>query len=211
MNKKEIEQANAKKSKAKKKQEKKEFKEKLREEVKKEIEASSSSLGPSPREIENNRINGQLVKEGLCVKIMLSDGHCLYRSVSDQLHLYPDPPTSPILTFQELRQRTAKHLRENREDYAPFLGIEPYSEEFNDYCANIENEHKAEWGGQVELRALAESLQRRIFVYSADAPVLRMGEETRLAMEKPPLRLSYHKHFYALGEHYNSVVPLEDP
>jgi OTU domain-containing protein 6 len=47
------------------------------------------------------------------------------------------------------------------------------------------------------------------WVYSATAPVLKMGEE----FSEPggagggtgPLRLSYHKHYYALGEHYNSI------
>ena len=66
----------------------------------------------------------------------------------------------------------------------------------------------AEWGGQLEIRALCCCLERRILVYSADSPVLTMGEEVvGAAAEKQPLKLAYHRHYYALGEHYNSVTP----
>ena len=85
-------------------------------------------------------------------------------------------------------------------------------------------------GGQLEIQALSRALQQSIVVYSADSPVLSMGPEdqghereevgaragTGVEAEegdagrrrRPPLRVSYHKHYYALGAHYNSVVPL---
>lgn len=199
--------AEAKRAKAKKKHDKRDIKEKVREEMKKEIQASSA--GQSQRENETSIIAALLTKEGLLIKPILSDGHCLYRSISDQLHLNPRPPTSPILGFQQLRERTAAHLRAHAADYAPFLGLDADSIEFAAYCDNIVNQQLAEWGGQIEIQALCESLQRKIHVYSADAPLLRMGEDT-VASDAPPLRISYHKHYYALGEHYNSVIPVED-
>jgi len=33
----------------------------------------------------------------------------------------------------------------------------------------------------------------------------RKGDEENV--KETPLRLSFHKHYYAMGEHYNSVVP----
>jgi OTU domain-containing protein 6 len=58
-----------------------------------------------------------------------------------------------------------------------------------------------EWGGHLELRALSEGLNKCIVVYSANQPVLVLGEEG------DAIRLSYHLHYYSLGEHYNQVVP----
>ena len=72
----------------------------------------------------------------------------------------------------------------------------------------VESEDKAEWGGEVEIRAMSARLGRRIFVYDAEAPLLRMGEDSPEAMARPPLRLAYHRHYFALGEHYNSVCAL---
>ena len=42
-----------------------------------------------------------------------------------------------------------------------------------------------------------------IEVYSADQPVLKIGEDK----EGAPLRVAYFLHAYGLGEHYNAVVP----
>jgi OTU domain-containing protein 6 len=80
------------------------------------------------------------------------------------------------------------------------------------------------WGGHPELRALSATLGVPIVVYQAGAPPLEFtpaGEERRNPAADgrrggeddwrlPPgdvkLRLSFHRHYYALGEHYNSVV-----
>lgn len=57
------------------------------------------------------------------------------------------------------------------------------------------------WAGQFEIQALAQSLQRPIHIIQVGSPVLILGEE----FDQPPLLISYHKHAYALGEHYNSL------
>jgi OTU domain-containing protein 6 len=66
----------------------------------------------------------------------------------------------------------------------------------------------SEWGGHLELRALAMALARSILVYQSTSPdpLEIVGGEPTPANE--PIRLSYHKHYYALGEHYNQVVPM---
>lgn len=73
------------------------------------------------------------------------------------------------------------------------------------YCDAVESEKSAVWGGQTELSALAASLDVCIWVYEMGVPVLKMGEGE---IKGSPLRVSYHRHYYALGEHYNSVHPL---
>ena len=60
-----------------------------------------------------------------------------------------------------------------------------------------------EWGGQVELLALSSVLRRSIEVIQADGPPMVVGEH----FTGPRLLLSYHRHAYGLGEHYNSVRP----
>ena len=80
---------------------------------------------------------------------------------------------------------------------------------FERYCRSVEA--TAAWGGQLELRALAHVLRRRIVVYSAHLPTVEMGEEYRTDADAPPLRVAYHQHAYGLGEHYNSVAaPQQD-
>ena len=58
---------------------------------------------------------------------------------------------------------------------------------------------------QLELRALTEVTKRPIQVFSASAPVTEMGAQFA-GNDATPLRVSYHEQYYALGEHYNSVV-----
>jgi OTU domain-containing protein 6 len=69
----------------------------------------------------------------------------------------------------------------------------------------------SEWGGHLELRALAMALERSILVYQSNSPdpleIVGGGVPTPA---NEPIRLSYHKHYYALGEHYNQVVPMTD-
>jgi len=85
------------------------------------------------------------------------------------------------------------------------------------------------WGGHLELQALAGALKVPITVYEATAdnfvakvhhgmpflgcsPHYRTHSDfllTRLKeddCEGEPLELSYHRHMFSLGEHYNSVV-----
>ncbi len=160
-----------------------------------------------------------------------SDGHCLYRAIADQLSLILDHgdshdhhkgkkgkvPSQSLTSqappdFKELRRIAADHIRRNANEFAPFIGVLPEDEEFESYCQKVASESAAEWGGQLEIRALSECLQRPIYVYSASAPVVVMGEEHTTSIgqkgEIIPIRISYHRHLFALGEHYNSLIPL---
>ena len=49
------------------------------------------------------------------------------------------------------------------------------------------------------------ALNNAIEVYTAFAPMQSMGKGRE---DAAPLRLAFHRHYYALGQHYNSVEPL---
>lgn len=76
---------------------------------------------------------------------------------------------------------------------------------FEEYCERVVS--SADWGGQLELRALACALETPIHVFSAASDVIAMGHEFDAAGARPPLQLTYHLHYYTLGEHFNSVAP----
>ena len=72
----------------------------------------------------------------------------------------------------------------------------------------------------VKVRALSEGLKCPIVVFSAEGAPLTMGAEYAIVNgaegeqdddkgwdKKKALLLSFHRHYYALGEHYNSVLP----
>jgi hypothetical protein len=65
------------------------------------------------------------------------------------------------------------------------------------------------WGSQLEIKALVNQLRVPIHIYTSDAPVVKMGQE--FAEEEDELLVAFHKHAYALGEHYNSIVPVDAP
>lgn len=113
--------------------------------------------------------------------------------------------------FTSLRSLAAGYLRSHAEEFAPFLGMLATDSEYTIYCDKVESPSDAEWGGQVEINALCASLARKIIVISADAPALIMGEDSVESRSRHPLKIVYHRHFYALGEHYNSVAPIVKP
>ena len=197
--------------KAKRKKEKKQEKEKEKEHLKAEIKASA---GPSLRQVELTSLNSILAKDGLKVKEIISDGHCLYRAIADQLSFVQQQGEAETngmastLKFNDLRLIAANYLRENSDEFAPFVGFSSGSTEYERYCQSVESVSSAEWGGQVEIRVLANCLQKQIHIYDNQCPVIMMGEE----FVGTPLKLTYHRHYFALGEHYNSVQLLaRDP
>jgi OTU domain-containing protein 6 len=104
------------------------------------------------------------------------------------------------LSYVEMRRLTANQMRTYPEKYAPFLGMEGEGSEYLAYCQDVEL--SAEWGGHVEVSAMCSQLQVTVWIYEAEKPIVKMGEEFETS---PPLRIAYHRHYYALGEHYNSI------
>jgi OTU domain-containing protein 6 len=95
----------------------------------------------------------------------------------------------------------ADTLQSNEEDFAPFCEFTDDITTFDQYVDRVRN--SAEWGGHLELRVLGVALNRPVEVYSVQS-----GSKALIIHESDnePIRLSYHLHYYALGEHYNQVV-----
>ena len=88
----------------------------------------------------------------------------------------------------------------NADDYLAFVALDADDPGafFAEHCRRVRE--TAEWGGQPELLALARVLGRPIWVHSRDAPLLKMGEGAGA-----PLVLTYHRDYYALGEHLSLI------
>jgi OTU domain-containing protein 6 len=103
-----------------------------------------------------------------------------------------------------IRSICANYMLQHRHQFEPFIA-EDESKSFEEYCAKVKN--TSEWGGQLELRALASALKLPILVITGHGDDIIMGEEY-LNNDTEPLRLTYHHHYLSLGEHYNSTEPL---
>ena len=164
-----------------------------REQIRKETEGLVSE-----REVEIEQLKKQLSPLKLQIKQIKPDGHCLYSALADQLQ----SERHDIFT---LRKITAQHIRNHSSDFIPFLMNEQgdmlTDSEFVKYCDDVENTNC--WGGEVELQAISGELGVKIEVYQAGAKAPHVIGEDK---HKGPLRVSYHRHEYGLGSHYNSVV-----
>ncbi|KAF6146439.1 hypothetical protein GIB67_037739 [Kingdonia uniflora] len=177
------------------------------------IEEEQSNI-VSTRMVEDDKLKKKLEPLGLSVVEIKPDGHCLFRAVEDQLNEISGG-SSPY-TYQELREMVARYMREHAEDFLPFFLTEneidadtdcSLSERFEKYCK--ETESTAAWGGQLELGALTHCMRKHIVVYSGSFPDVEMGKEYKSENGiNSSIKLSYHKHAFGLGEHYNSVAFL---
>ncbi|XP_037548681.1 deubiquitinase OTUD6B [Nematolebias whitei] len=192
-------------TKAQKRRDKKATQEKERESRIAEAEVQNLQ---GVRHQEGLKLAQKLAQQQLQIKEISSDGHCMYRAVEDQLAQRSKPGLS--MSVKELRSRTAEHMRNNPDDFLPFLtnpntGDLFTTDEFEKYCSDVE--HTAAWGGQLELRALTHILHLPVEVIQADSPTLKIGEE----YDGETITLVYMRHAYGLGEHYNGVEPLQEP
>jgi len=175
-----------------------------------EIANNIANAGPTARELENNRLQ-ELYLSPIqhTIHEIKADGNCLYRAIAHQVEYITKDP----ITYVQIRDICANTLQNHKLDYGPFLELSDGENGVNDFDTYVENVRNSnEWGGHIELRVLAKALKRVIVVYSADSTPLYIDPEDNAvahdAVDDECLRLSFHKFFYALGEHYNSVVRL---
>lgn len=156
------------------------------------------------RGIEMRKI---LVKLGIGWKIqhIASDGHCMFRSVIDQLSLFGDTAYNHIT----LRKACRNFISDNEDIFLPFLvddlGNQLDHDGFVAYLERLISTDVVMWGGEPELIALSRLLQRRIIIHKgtgSDLDVVPPGVEP----DASPLRISYHLDYLISGEHYNSVI-----
>ncbi|KAH7728130.1 OTU-like cysteine protease family protein [Aphelenchoides avenae] len=159
--------------------------------------------------IEGQEIRRVLKERQLQLHEIAPDGDCMYNSLAHQLRSGSGDP----MTGAELRRIAASYIRDNKDDFLPFLtneSGEPIDEfEFEDYCGKT-NRSSAEggaWGGAAELKAISSALGRRIEVLQPDGRIEVFGDH----FGKKPLIITYHRFAYTLGEHYNSVTTASEP
>ncbi|RAK76126.1 deubiquitinase OTU2 [Aspergillus fijiensis CBS 313.89] len=152
------------------------------------------------------------------------DGHCLYSAIASQLDemglgLRPDPkrmvlqaPTQSrveTVTFPKhdgyraVRAVAADFIAEHKDDFEAFM-----EEPLDQYTRKIKL--TAEWGGQLELQALARAYGVEINVIQGDGRIEKIepGDIDGLddeARSKRAIWLAYYRHTYGLGEHYNAL------
>ncbi|KAK4514713.1 uncharacterized protein ATC70_002315 [Mucor velutinosus] len=165
--------------------------ERIRLEAEKEAE-NQPDLGV----LETEAIRRLVIPLNLKIKQVVADGHCLYNAFADQLKTRYNKD----VTYKELRQSAAEHMRQHPDDFKPFLYLE--DGDFDRYCDDIIN--TARWGGQLEVLALARSSQVPVDIIQDGGPIIKICDDEY--PEKSPIKLAYHKHLYSLGAHYNSLV-----
>ncbi|XP_037069238.1 deubiquitinase OTUD6B-like [Pollicipes pollicipes] len=152
-----------------------------------------------PRHLETAAIRHRLRARGRAIQPVPSDGDCLYAAVLHQLG-----GSCGDASISTLRRRAADELRSNEDEYRPFL-TDPatgdmYSDEgYERYCQLVAE--TPAWGGQTEVAALSAALNRCIEVVQAEGPPVVLGA----GRPAEPLLITYHRHMYGLGEHYNTT------
>ncbi|PQE07569.1 OTU-like cysteine protease protein [Rutstroemia sp. NJR-2017a BBW] len=148
---------------------------------------------PDPREIERKRMK-------LTEKVIRPDGHCLFSAVADQLSqagvsLGPEAEgLKEDQRYKVVRKAAATYIEEHPDDFVAWL-----EEPLDVYVHKIKD--TAEWGGHLELLALAKT-------YNVEICILQNGATQKIepGTEQPEtIHLAYYRHGFGLGEHYNSL------
>lgn len=193
--------------------------------------AQSAAAAEEAATQTNYRGNEQEVMDAVFKKLGLKeievtpDGHCLYSAVAKQLDesglgLRPDPSRivlqpstqSRIDTvaspqhdgYRAVRAVTADFIMEHKGDFEAFM-----EEPLESYTRKIKL--TAEWGGQLELQAIARAYGVEINVVQKDGRLekIESGDSDSFDEEEKRKRviwLAYYRHTYGLGEHYNALV-----
>jgi OTU domain-containing protein 6 len=169
---------------------------------------------PDPRARERESMLLAFKARGLKEKEIRADGHCLYSAVADQLvshHIGLAPRISSgiageeavqektVLPYKTVRQTTAAYIKAHADDFVPFL-----EEPLDEYVHKVGE--TAEWGGQLELMALAKAYGVKISVLDGNGSVHEIeGDDGTEKEEEKRIWLAYYRHGFGLGEHYNSL------
>nr|CAD1823208.1 unnamed protein product [Ananas comosus var. bracteatus] len=155
----------------------------------------------SDRMVENEKLEKKLEPLGLTINEIKPDGiACIERSKTNSCSIRMTPLATAMSSSEGWwRAENKMELDSHCTDV----------ERFEKYCEEVES--TAAWGGQLEVGALTHCLKKHIIIYSGSFPDVEMGKEYKCesgsSVENPSILLSYHRHAYGLGEHYNSVVP----
>ena len=175
--------------------------------------AKEAEDSPNLRAKERDTMQEHYRSRGLKEQNIRSDGHCLYAAIADQLvdaNIGLQPrinirglDTDDLVTkpdYAATRQVAASYISANADDFGPFL-----EEPLEDYVRTIRE--TGEWGGHLELMALAKAYDVKINVLHGNGQVDTM--ESASQDDAKSLWLAYYRHSFGLGEHYNSLRKSE--
>jgi len=184
------------------------------------IAQENASAGPSRRILEIEAMATlYLTPNKLKIQDVEADGNCLYRAVGEQA-VRLGVLSGDEAGYLQMRELCASTLLSERNEYEPFAELDHdpnhLAKNFEEYVDHVRN--TSTWGGQLELRALSHGLKVPVVVFSAEGPPLNMGQEyenngsdvENSYEKKKAVLVSFHRYYYALGEHYNSVVPISE-
>ena len=118
------------------------------------------------------------------------DGNCLFRSISKSL-------TGSEANHARYRDQAVQYMTQNRPDFEWFIEDD---EPWDDYIERIAE--NAEWGGNLELKALSDVLRVSFVIHQLDAPLFVM-QCTGVAEKTVHLA-------YSGQAHYDSVRHVSD-
>lgn len=174
------------------------------EEAARQAEQEAQNL-PDLKTQERERMLASMKLHGLVEKEIRADGHCLYSAIADQLQQLDvalgDSATTdekPRAGYLIVRARAADYIEAHQDDFVPFL-----EEPLPEYLLKVRS--TGEWGGQLELMALAKTYSVDINVLQDFGRVEKIEGETAAGEEKKSMWLGYYKYGFGLGEHYNSL------
>jgi len=162
--------------------------------------AEEAAKQPDLRTQEITNMRNRFDKLGFSELSIRPDGHCMFSAVA---RLIPDASSHQLkgeidglLSYQAVRAKAARFISEHPTDFEPFL-----EEPIDQYTNKIQN--TAEWGGQLELQAIARAYGIDINVLQADGRIEKI--ESGSGSETDPIWLTYYRHSFGLGEHYNAL------
>eukprot|EP00735_Rhodelphis_limneticus_P014353 TRINITY_DN8364_c0_g1::TRINITY_DN8364_c0_g1_i1::g.29072::m.29072 TRINITY_DN8364_c0_g1::TRINITY_DN8364_c0_g1_i1::g.29072 ORF type:complete len:303 (-),score=53.69,sp/Q8K2H2/OTU6B_MOUSE/31.45/2e-31,OTU/PF02338.14/1.5e+04,OTU/PF02338.14/3.5e-14,Peptidase_C65/PF10275.4/7.5e+02,Peptidase_C65/PF10275.4/0.61,Peptidase_C65/PF10275.4/0.093,FliE/PF02049.13/0.17,FliE/PF02049.13/2.6e+03,Allexi_40kDa/PF05549.6/1.5,APG6/PF04111.7/2.8,Borrelia_P83/PF05262.6/8.2,DUF913/PF06025.7/13 TRINITY_DN8364_c0_g1_i1:13-89 len=176
--------------------------EKAKKEIETEIlrEQERKAMGPGKDVLEMEALLGKLRGLNLEVYEVKPDGNCLYSAISHQVQKLGIPQQG-AQGYAGIRALAADYMRKNASEFQDFFCLN--DAEFADYCDRVEK--STEWGGYSECIAISKALKRSIHIHAADMAVQKIGED--FESNGAPINLSFHRHAFGLGEHYNSLIP----
>ena len=169
-----------------------------------EAELESANL-PNHRDKEIESMRNAYQARGLKEHAIRSDGHCLYAAISDQLTdrglgLKPtaELPINDVehKNYVMARAVAASYIASHAPDFEPYL-----DQPLDKYVDSIRN--TGEWGGHVEILALAKAYSVTINVLHGDGHIDEVASNADT--DRGSLWLAYYRHSFGLGEHYNSL------
>jgi OTU domain-containing protein 6 len=167
---------------------------------------------PDQRTLEHSRMAPLLESHALSLHEIRADGHCLYAAVADQLAtrgldlkpkivLKASGDEKAGTGYKAVRGAAADWIEANADDFAGFM-----EDPLPEHVRKIRD--TGEWGGHLELLALAKTYGVRICVLHSDGRVDKIEDEA-VTGDKEEIWLGYYRHSHGLGEHYNSLRKAE--